>query len=106
ETGISKNWAATLDGLGPEATITTRAYTGRLARGAATPHLTAWTKAGAPRPAPYPDQMQLVREWRAGGPNSVDPESHWAGQSAALGTEDPAGDVVARMWDEASNLLP
>ncbi|MEO8815218.1 MAG: nitronate monooxygenase, partial [Mycobacterium sp.] len=42
ETGISKNWAATLDGLGPEATITTRAYTGRLARGAATPHLTAW----------------------------------------------------------------
>lgn len=106
ETGISMNWAAALDGLGPEATITTRAYTGRLARSAPTAYSVAWTETGAPRPAPYPDQAQLVGEWRAGGSNVVDPESYWAGQSAALATADPAGGVVARMWREASDLLP
>jgi nitronate monooxygenase len=106
ETGISTDWSAALKGLAPEATVTTRAYTGRLARAAPTPYLATWTEPGAPRPAPYPDQLRLVGQWRHGGPNGVDPANHWAGQSAALATEEPAGEVVARMWREASDLLP
>ena len=105
ETSISKQWAARLHGLAPEATITTRAYTGRLARAAATPYLAAWTEPGAPRPAPFPEQMRLTGQWRQGPPNGVDRENHWAGQGAALATEEPAGQVVARMWRDASDLL-
>jgi nitronate monooxygenase len=105
ETGIDKAWSASLNGLAPEATVTTRAYSGRLARSAPTPYLAAWTEAGAPRPAPYPDQLRLVGEWRAGGANGVDPLNYWAGQSAALATEAPAGEVVARMWSEAEETL-
>jgi nitronate monooxygenase len=105
ETGITQQWAAALDGLAPEATMTTRAYTGRLARAAPTPYLTAWTEPGAPRPAPYPDQRRLVNEWRRGDANGVDKRNHWAGQSAALAVEEPASAVVGRMWRDASALL-
>jgi nitronate monooxygenase len=31
--------------------------------------------------------------------------NNWAGQSAALATEEPAGEVVGRLWREASDLL-
>jgi nitronate monooxygenase len=107
ETSISKEWAAKLDGLAPNATIATRAYTGRLARAARTPYLTAWTEPQAPRPAPYPDQLRLVGKWRHGAPghSEVDRENFWAGQSAALATELPAGQVVARMWHDACDML-
>jgi nitronate monooxygenase len=105
ETSISTQWAARLHGLAPEATMTTRAYTGRLARAAATPYLAAWTEPGAPRPAPFPDPLRLTGQWRQGPQNGVDRENHWAGQSAALATEDPAGQVVTRMWRDASDLL-
>jgi nitronate monooxygenase len=105
ETGITKQWAAALDGLAPEATVTTRAYTGRTARAAPTAYLTAWTEPGAPRPAPYPDQQRLVAQWRRGGAGGVDRANHWAGQSAALATEERAAAVVGRMWRDASALL-
>lgn len=105
EIGIDEGWSSSLDGLAPEATVLTRAYSGRLARSAPTPYLAAWTEPGAPRPAPYPDQLRLVGQWRAAGPNGVDAVNHWAGQSAALATGDPAGEVVARMWREATELL-
>ncbi|MFR9753291.1 NAD(P)H-dependent flavin oxidoreductase [Nocardia sp. 004] len=107
ETGISKEWADTLAGLAPDATITTRAYTGRSARAAKTPYLTAWTQPRAPRPAPYPEQSRLVTQWRrgTGAEEGVDPANYWAGQSAALATEEPAGQVVARMWRDADELL-
>jgi nitronate monooxygenase len=35
----------------------------------------------------------------------MDEVNHWAGQSAALATEEPAGEVVARMWRDASALI-
>ncbi|MGH3764119.1 MAG: NAD(P)H-dependent flavin oxidoreductase [Pseudonocardiaceae bacterium] len=105
ETGISKQWSAALDGLAPEATVTTRAYTGRLARAAPTPYLSAWTEPDAPRPAPFPDQLRLVAQWRRGKTNGLDKANHWAGQSAALATEEPAGEVITRMWRDASALL-
>jgi nitronate monooxygenase len=105
ETGISKQWSAALEGLAPEATVTTRAYTGRLARAAPTPYLSAWTEPDAPRPAPFPDQLRLVAQWRRGKTNGLDKANHWAGQSAALATEEPAGEVITRMWRDASALL-
>jgi nitronate monooxygenase len=105
ETKISKEWSAALDGLAPEATMTTRAYTGRLARAAPTPYLRAWTEPGAPRPAPFPDQLRLVGQWRRGTPDGLDQSNLWAGQSAALAAEEPAAAVVSRMWREASDLL-
>jgi nitronate monooxygenase len=112
ETGISKAWSASLDGLAPEATVPTRAYTGRLGRAAPTPYVLAWAEPDAPRPAPYPRQRQLVAQWRDGlaaepdGRSDLDRSNHWAGQGAALATEAPAAEVVTRMWREASALLP
>jgi nitronate monooxygenase len=105
ETGISKDWAASLDGLAPEATTPTRAYSGRLGRAVPTDYVRAWDEPGAPRPAPYPYQLRLVGQWRQGGAEGVDRVSHWAGQSAALATDEPAGEMVARMWRDASTLL-
>jgi nitronate monooxygenase len=29
----------------------------------------------------------------------------WAGQGAALGTAEPAGELVRRLWEEAQALL-
>lgn len=106
ETAIAKGWSAALDGLAPEATVTTRAYSGRLGRAVPTDYVRAWREPGAPAPAPYPHQRRLVARYRAGEPGRVDRSNCWAGQSAALAVEEPAGEIVARMWREASELLP
>jgi len=104
ETGTDPEWISALRGLAPDATVATRAYTGRLARAVSTAYLKAWSEPDAPTPARFPDQLQLVTQWRRGG-NAVDRASYWAGQSAALAVEAPAGEVVARMWREASGLI-
>ena len=105
ETGISKEWAASLDGLAPESTVTTRAYSGRLGRAAPTRYVSAWHEPGAPRTAPYPQQRALIGRWRRGDPDGLDTVNHWAGQSAALSTEQPAGAVIIQMWRQANDLL-
>ena len=105
EAGIDRRWSAALDGLAPERTVTTRAYSGRLGRAAPTPYLLSWTEPGAPRPAPYPDQRRLVGQWRRGERPTLDAVNFWAGQGAGLATEDPAGAIVARMWRDARRLL-
>ncbi|MDQ4116447.1 MAG: nitronate monooxygenase [Actinomycetota bacterium] len=105
ETGIDAGWSAALDGLAAEDTVPTRAYSGRLGRAAPTRYVTAWQDDGAPPPAPYPQQRGLVARMRAGEPGAVDRVNHWAGQSAALATTDPAGEIVRRMWRDASALL-
>jgi len=116
ETGISKDWSAALDGLAPEATVTTRAYSGRLGRAAPTQYVLAWTEPGAPTPARYPTQRHLLGQWRRGLPSEDEPPhppqpveldrvNHWAGQAAALAQEEPADQVITRMWREANDLL-
>ena len=105
EAGIDPRWSAALEGLAPEATATTRAYSGRLGRAVPTPYVTAWREPAAPLPAPYPHQRRLVGRWRRGGASGVDPVNQWAGQSAALATEEPAGEIVTRMWRDARRLL-
>jgi nitronate monooxygenase len=106
EAAIDPGWAESLAGLAPERTVTTRAYSGRLGRAAPTPYVLAWQEPGAPRPAPYPQQRQLVGRWRKGFPHGIDRANHWAGQAAAMATAEPAGDIVTRMWRDAFRLLP
>jgi nitronate monooxygenase len=105
EAGIDERWSAALDGLAPERTVTTRAYSGRLGRAAPTPYVLAWTDPDAPRPAPYPDQRRLVAQWRRGRPHGLDGVNFWAGQSAYLATEDGAATIVTRMWEDTRRLL-
>ncbi|MHA6619950.1 NAD(P)H-dependent flavin oxidoreductase [Pseudonocardia sp. DLS-67] len=105
ETNIAEDWAASLDGLAPEATRPTRAYSGRLGRAVPTPYVTAWAEPGAARPAPYPYQRRLLGQWRRGEYDGLDRVNHWAGQNAAMATEEPAGEIVTRMWREAEELL-
>ena len=106
EAAIDPGWAASLAGLAPERTVTTRAYSGRLGRAAPTPYLLAWQEPGAPRPATYPQQRQLLGRWRKGSPNGIDRANQWAGQAAAMATAEPAGGIVTRMWRDALRLLP
>jgi hypothetical protein len=49
-------WAGTLAELEPEATVLTRAFSGRLGRTVETDYARAANSPGAPRPAPYPPQ--------------------------------------------------
>jgi nitronate monooxygenase len=106
EASIDPQWAASLTGLAPEHTVTTRAYSGRLGRAAPTPYVLAWREPDAPPPAPYPRQRELVRRWRQGSPTGLDRANHWAGQGAAMATAEPAGEIVTRMWRDAVRLLP
>jgi len=105
EAGIDPAWSASLDGLRPEHTVPTRAYSGRLGRAAPTPYVRAWADPDAPTPARYPTQRQLVTRWRRGDAPGVDRANHWAGQAAALATTEPAGQVITQMWAEARALL-
>ncbi|MFP5023049.1 NAD(P)H-dependent flavin oxidoreductase [Pseudonocardia phyllosphaerae] len=105
ETGIDDDWAAALDGLAPEDTVTTRAYTGRLARAVPTGYIRAWASPDAPAPARYPEQRRLVARYRAGEPGAVDRVNHWAGQAAARSRRAPAGEIVGSLWADAAGLL-
>src|SRR5437763_4445490 len=101
-------WADALADLEPEATMPTRAFSGRLGRGIATDYARAAATPEAPRPAPYPVQRGLTTPMRdaAGRAGDVQRMQAWAGQAAALARPEPAADLVLRLWDEAQALLP
>ncbi len=107
EAAIHPAWADALAELEPEATMATRAFSGRLGRAVVGRYALAAGHADAPPPAPYPVQRALtagLREdaLRAG---DVGRMQAWAGQSAALARAEPAGAVLARVWEQASALL-
>ena len=108
EAGTNAVWADALADLEPEATIMTRAFTGRVGRSIETDYTRAANSPDAPRPAPYPVQSHLTAAMRQTGLDRKDIHRMqlWAGQSAAFARRESAGDFVRRTWVQALELLP
>lgn len=100
-------WANALDGLEPEDTMLTRAFTGRLGRAIATDFVKAAASADAPAPAPYPVQRGLTAPMKEAGAAARDYHRMqvWAGQSAAMAKPVPAGELTKQIWEDARTLL-
>lgn len=100
-------WAGALEDLEPEATVPTRALTGRLGRAVLTEFLEAAAAPGAPAPAPFPVQRGLTRRMTDAGAAAGDARrmQMWAGQAAALARARPAGEHLSEIWGEARALL-
>jgi hypothetical protein len=65
-------WVDALADLEPEATIMTRAFTGRLGRSIETDYVRAANSPDAPRQAPYPVQFDLTATMRQTGLDTKD----------------------------------
>jgi nitronate monooxygenase len=107
EAQIHPAWADALGRTMPEETRVSRVFSGRPGRSIATAYVRAATSDTAPAPAPYPVQRGLTAALReAGGKaGNVERMQVWAGQSAALARAEPAGNLVQRVWAEATALL-
>ncbi len=107
EAKIAPAWADALGRTRPEDTLVTRTFSGALGRSIATAYARASTDPDAPKPAPYPVQRGLTQAMRDAGTkaNDIDRIQAWGGQSAALASTRPAGDLAVALWDGARMLL-
>ncbi|MCG1042362.1 nitronate monooxygenase [Mycetohabitans sp. B8] len=107
EAALNPAWADALDGLEPEDTVPTRAFTGRLGRSVATDYVLAAAAPDAPHPAPYPVQRALTASMKEAGAAARDYHRMqvWAGQAAAMARAVPAADVVRDVWVGAQRYL-
>ncbi|MGJ8546282.1 MAG: NAD(P)H-dependent flavin oxidoreductase [Sulfitobacter sp.] len=105
EAGIPAPWADALAQTPPEATVPTRAFSGRLGRALRSGYTDA--AANGPAPAPYPVQRALTGPMRsaAAAAGNLDHMQTWAGQSAALARPDPAAQIIRDLWQGAQRLL-
>ena len=104
EAGTSAPWRAALKAARDDATVITRAFSGRAARGLANRFTREMAGAAL---APFPVQNALTREIRAAAQRAGDFEylSLWAGQAASLARELPAKELVAVIMREAQDAL-
>lgn len=107
EAGINTAWLEMLGRTAPEETTITRAFTGRAGRAIANRYVRAAASPSVPEPAPYPVQRGLTAAMRAAAlsASDIDRMQAWAGQSASLSRQEPAGKVVQRLWLEARMIL-
>lgn len=107
EAKLPRAWADAIGKTLPEQTIVTRAFSGRPGRTIATRYARAAVSATAPKPAPYPVQRGLTQAMRdeATKADDIDRMQAWAGQSSALASTRPAGEVVGLLWEGAQALL-
>src|SRR5438105_1346899 len=104
EAGTSAPYRAALGQARDDATMITRAFSGRAARGLSN----RFTREMSDAPiAPYPIQNALTREIRATAAKLGDPGflSLWAGQAAPLAREMPARELVAQIVHEAEAVI-
>jgi nitronate monooxygenase len=100
-------YAERLAGTEANETMVTRAFSGRAGRSVATAYVRAANAPNAPCPAPYPIQRGLTGAMREAAQKAGNAERMqlWAGQSAKLARNEPAGTICKRLWEEACRLL-
>lgn len=107
EAKLAPAWADAIGHTGPDDTILTNAFSGRLGRSIATAYARAAAEPDAPTPAPHPIQRRLTQAMRdkAMRENDIAGIQAWAGQSAWMARPEPAADVAAALWRDAKALL-
>lgn len=107
EAKLPRAWAEGIGKSLPEQTIVTRAFSGRPGRSIANRYARAAVSEAAPKPAPYPVQRGLTQAMRdaATKADDIDRMQAWCGQSGALASTRPAGEVVGLLWEGAQKLL-
>ncbi len=107
EAELAPAWADAIGHTGPDDTILTSAFSGRLGRSIATAYARAAAGPDAPKPASHPIQRRLTQAMRdkALRENDIAGIQAWAGQSAWMARTEPAADVAASLWRDAKVLL-